>query len=264
MDPTSSLEEDNSAAVSYLVAERRSEYVAIMDVLEASIADLTPPELTRELARAGLVLGEDTVEERLDQLRTWGVVHASTDQSKVQRHSDLLARNWRYSPTVAGRHTHRFYNEFLRSAPAAREIPLTALAEVVRSLQVLHAWIGGDPSVDARSAIARVFVQHDAIDGGLLGAEDSLTGLVDRYDLDADHTSTLRHCSWITPPASPTNSTMDLPRLSGSSRASAPHFGDLAAKGGGGIRGRRVDPKRGGCRGAGRPHRRLGGHLVMV
>ena len=36
MDPTSSLEEDNSAAVSYLVAERRSEYVAIMDVLEAS------------------------------------------------------------------------------------------------------------------------------------------------------------------------------------------------------------------------------------
>jgi uncharacterized protein (TIGR02677 family) len=229
LGPTSTHEEDNSAAVSYLVAERRGDYVAIMDVLEASIADLTPPELTRELAKAGMALGEDTVEERLDQLRTWGVVHASTDQSKVQRHSDLLARNWRYSPTVAGRHTHRFYNEFLRSAPAAREIPLTALAEVVRSLQVLHAWVGGDTSVDTRSAIARVFVQHDALDGGLLGAEDSLTGLVDRYDLDADHTSTLRQL--LVDYATRVANELD----DGSAQAFglleglAPHFGDLAA-----------------------------------
>jgi uncharacterized protein (TIGR02677 family) len=230
LDPTSTLEEDNSAAVSYLVAERRSEYVAIMDVLEASIADLTPPELTRELAKAGLVLGEDTVEERLDQLRIWGVVHASTDQSKVQRHSDLLSRNWRYSPTVAGRHTHRFYTEFLRSAPAAREIPLTALNEVVRSLRALHEWVGGDGSVDVRAAIARVFVQHDALDGGLLGAEDSLTGLVDRFDLDADRTSMLRQL--LVDYATRVANELD----EGSAQAFglleklAPHFATLAAK----------------------------------
>lgn len=44
------------------------------------------------------------METRLDKLRDWTAASARTDTSRIPRHADLLARNWRRTATPAGRH----------------------------------------------------------------------------------------------------------------------------------------------------------------
>jgi len=179
---------DARMALSYLVAERTDDYVAVMDVLEASVSELSPVEITRELAEAGHSIPEPVVEDRLDALRQWGVVHATDDPSKILRHSDLLSRNWRYSPTAVGRQVQRFFHAVLAGTPTVREIPLAGLNRVIRALESLRDGTADDPVEATRT----IFVSHDDLDAALVSAEDTLAGLADRYDLDDADTAELR------------------------------------------------------------------------
>lgn len=173
--------------LSYLLYGEVDEYVAIMDVLESSVNDMRPAEVARALAETGRPLDPVVVESRLDTLRGWGVLHATTDTSRIRRHADLLARNWRYTPTPLGRQVHRFYRTVLVGTPVMREIPLAGLNGVVRSLEALAAGAGS-----TAEHVRTVFVNHDDLDGALVGAEDTLSALADRYDLDDDATAELR------------------------------------------------------------------------
>lgn len=56
---------DSRRAMAYLVAPEADDYLAIMAVLEASITDLTPAEVTSALREAGTALGARTYEEAL-------------------------------------------------------------------------------------------------------------------------------------------------------------------------------------------------------
>ena len=116
-------EGDSRGVVSYLVVRESDQYVAIMDVLESSVTDLTPREIVAALQAAGTLLDERVVEERLKKLRKWGAVSPRTDTSRILRHSDLLARHWRYTATPTGRQAQRFYRTVLAGTPAVREIP---------------------------------------------------------------------------------------------------------------------------------------------
>lgn len=184
-------EGDSRGVVSYLVVRESDQYVAIMDVLESSVTDLTPREIVAALQAAGTLLDERVVEERLKKLRKWGAVSPRTDTSRILRHSDLLARHWRYTATPTGRQAQRFYRTVLAGTPAVREIPLSSLARVVDALDALAA---GMPqrSVDAAELVGRLFVSHDHLDAALVGAEDGLTGLADRFDLDDESTAELK------------------------------------------------------------------------
>lgn len=181
--------DDTRRVLIYLVVRESSHYIAIMQVLESSIADLTPREVGLQLHAAGVSLDEETLEARLDKLREWGAVSARTDTSRILRHADLLARNWRYTPTPAGRQAQRFYRTVLAGAPAVREIPLSSLARVVEAAEVLAT---EGPAGSVSELVGRLFVNHDDLDGALVGAEDSLAGLVDRFDLDDAATSELK------------------------------------------------------------------------
>jgi uncharacterized protein (TIGR02677 family) len=179
---------DARLALSYLIYGEVDEYIAIMDVLESSVTELTPAEVARAVGDAGRFLAQEVVEDRLDRLRAWGAVHATTDTSRILRYSDMLARNWRYTATAVGRHVHRFYRTALAGTPAVREIPLASLNRIVRTLEQLR-----DGRADnVADAVSEVFVSHDDLDGALVGAEDALAGLADRYDLDTDSAAELR------------------------------------------------------------------------
>jgi hypothetical protein len=180
---------DARAAISYLVLGAIDDYIALMDVLESAVGDLSPADVAQAVTDAGHPLDVEIVEDRLDQLRAWGVVHATTDTSRILRHSDLLARNWRYTPTSAGRQVHRFYRTVLAGTPTVREIPLAGLNRIVRALESLH---DRTTTADLAETISVVFVNHDDLDAALVGAEDALAGLADRYDLDHDSTAELR------------------------------------------------------------------------
>lgn len=75
----------------------------------------------------------------------------------------------------------------LAGTPAVREIPLAGLNRIVRALEQLRN--GTD---DVAETVSVVFVNHDDLDGALVGAEDTLAALADRYDLDDGSTAELR------------------------------------------------------------------------
>lgn len=181
---------DARAVLIYLVAPESDQYVAVMDVLEASVTDLTPREVVARLAAVGTTLSDGVVEARLDKLREWGAVSARTDTSRILRHADLLARNWRYTATTAGRHVQRFYRKVLAGTPTVREIPLSSLARVVETAESLASTPQVGPGT--ADAIGKLFISHDDLDAALVGAEDSLAGLADRFDLNDASTAELK------------------------------------------------------------------------
>jgi hypothetical protein len=178
------------AVVSYLVVQESSQYIAIMDTLEGSITDLTSSEVGVRLQAAGIILDANLVQTRLDALRDWGAVSARTDASRILRYSDLLARNWRYTATPAGRQVQRFYRKFLAGTPAVREIPLSSLSRVVQAAEALAST--SPPDASTSELIGRLFVNHDDLDAALVGAEDSLAALADRFDLNDNSTAELK------------------------------------------------------------------------
>lgn len=189
--------DDSRRVMTYLVVRESDDYLAVMDVLEGSVTDLTPGEVTTTLRTLGKALDSKTVETRLDALRTWGAVSARTDTSRAERYADLLARNWRYTATPAGRQTQRFYRDVLAGTPTLREIPLSSLSRVVTALEALAADMADGlgtltNSPDTVERIGALFTSHDDLDGALVGAEDALAGLADRFDLDDDRTAELK------------------------------------------------------------------------
>lgn len=184
---------DGRVVLSYLLAEAAGDYIAIMDALDSSVIELSPPEVASAVSEGGRPLRVEVVEDRLERLRYWGAAHATTDSSRILRHSDLLARNWRYTATAMGRQVHRFYKSMLAGTPAMREIPLAGLSRIVRALDTLRDGAGSVAAAeDVSEAVSVVFVNHDDLDGALVGAEDALAALADRYDLDDASTAELR------------------------------------------------------------------------
>lgn len=182
--------EDARSALIYLVVQESSQYIAIMDVLESSITDLTPDEVGDRLRVAGAPLDASIIQTRLDKLREWRAVSARTDASRILRYADLLARNWRYTATPAGRQVQRFFRKVLAGTPAVREIPLSSLARVVHAAEALASSSAAD--TPTAELIGRLFVSHDDLDAALVGAEDNLAGLVDRFDLNDESTAELK------------------------------------------------------------------------
>lgn len=182
---------DARRCVAYLLVGESDQYIAVMQVLESSVTDLTPAEVSRALKTQGVDLSVDIVERRLDRLRAWSAVSARTDAKLIKTRAELLARNWRYTATPAGRQVQRFYRTVLAGAPAMREIPLASLARVVSSLEALcrNPTL---PSDQVAEHIGRVFTSHDDLDSALVGAEDALAALADRFDLDDEHTADLK------------------------------------------------------------------------
>jgi hypothetical protein len=196
-DPATSGESDSRAAVGFLIRPEADEYIAIMTVLEASVIEMSGAEVRTELARVGRRVSPETVEARLDALIDMGAVSYQTNTSQVRRVADLLARNWRYTPTLIGRQVQRFYREFLTGTPTAREIPISALNLLVTNLENLAAGFATEAAHSAVTgrhvdAVTTIFTSHDSLDSALVGAEDELKILANRFDLDDESASDLK------------------------------------------------------------------------
>jgi uncharacterized protein (TIGR02677 family) len=189
---------DARTVVGYLVRPESSEYIAIMDVLEGSVTDLTVSEVATALSAAGLRMDARLVETRLDALKDIGAVSVRSDTSHARRYAEILARNWRYTASPAGRHVQRFYRQVLAGTATVREIPIVSLNRIVSNLEQLAASLGaGEPDASrldttVLDAVNAVFTSHDDLDAAMVGAEDALIGLADRFDLDEEHTNDLK------------------------------------------------------------------------
>ncbi|WP_051389204.1 DUF2397 family protein [Arthrobacter sp. 35W] len=195
--PVTSGDSDSRAAVGYLIRPEADEYIAVMTVLEASVTEMSATEVRAELARVGRRVSPETVEARLDALIGMGAVSYQTNAAQVRRVADLLARNWRYTPTLIGRQVQRFYREFLTGTPTVREIPISALNLLVTNVENLAAELSMEAGHSAATgphvdAVTTIFTSHDSLDSALVGAEDELKTLANRFDLDDESASDLK------------------------------------------------------------------------
>ncbi|UUU45126.1 DUF2397 domain-containing protein [Streptomyces sp. NBC_00162] len=182
----------------YLVRPEADVYIAIMDVLEGSVTDLTVAEIAAALSGGPLRMELRLVETRLDALKGMGAVSVRSDTTHARRYAEILARNWRYTASPAGRHVQRFYRQVLAGTATVREIPIVSLGRLVSHLEQLAASLGSDKPAAGRvdaailDAANAVFTSHDDLDAALVGAEDALLRLADRFDLDEERTSDLK------------------------------------------------------------------------
>jgi hypothetical protein len=189
---------DARRVVGYLVRPESDEYIAIMDVLEGSVTDLTAAEVAAALSAAGPRVDARTVEVRLNALHDLGAVSVRSDNSRARRYVEILARNWRYTASPAGRLVQRFYRQVLAGTATVREIPIVSLNRIVTHLESLAAALGArEPAVGGLDgacvdAVGAVFTSHDDLDAALVGAEDALMALADRFDLDEERTRDLK------------------------------------------------------------------------
>lgn len=196
-DPVLSGASDSRAAVGYLIRPEADEYIAVMTVLEASVTAMSATEVRTELARVGRHVSPETVEARLDALIDIGAVSYQTNTAQIRRVADILARNWRYTPTLIGRQVQRFYREFLTGTPTVREIPISALNLLVTNLEDVAAELSTEAAHPAAigghvDAVTTIFTSHDSLDSALVGAEDELKTLANRFDLDDESASDLK------------------------------------------------------------------------
>ncbi|MFD7626635.1 DUF2397 family protein [Streptomyces sp. NPDC059851] len=67
----------------------------------------------------------------------------------------ILARNWRYTASPAGRHVQRFYHQVLAGTVTVREIPIVSLNRIVSHLEQLAAALGAAEPESGRLDVPR-------------------------------------------------------------------------------------------------------------
>ncbi|MFJ3214181.1 DUF2397 family protein [Streptomyces flaveolus] len=181
---------DPARVVGYVLSPLRGQYLAIMDVLERSVDHLTPAEVRAALAAEGTELSLATVTRRLRALSDTFLAASGRPDSDVERWNELNGARWRYSATPRGRQMQRLWRHLASDGLVPREIPMDGLARIHRALGAMH----GDqvPDTTLSELAGQVFVEHDHLDGALVGQADMLAHLADRFDLDLRATGELK------------------------------------------------------------------------
>ncbi|WTO32885.1 DUF2397 domain-containing protein [Streptomyces achromogenes] len=181
---------DPARVVGYLLSPLRGQYLAIMDVLEQSVDHLTPAEVRAALTAAGMELPVTVVTARLRALSDTFLAVSGRPDSDVERWHELNGARWRYSATPRGRLVQRLWAQLASDGLVPREIPIDGLSRIHRALAALNGDEAGDAGLS--DLAGQVFVEHDHLDGALVGQADMLAQLADRFDLDLRATGELK------------------------------------------------------------------------
>ena len=181
----------NVEAVRYLTAESNRDYVAIMDVLVDASFDLTPSKVSDHLAVVGIDLPVDITRQRLIKLHQWQVVSETTALDSFSSFKDFQASRQEYAVNALGRAVHHFFRTTLAGDQRPRAVDLNHLQTVVRALETLADDIYMSDTAFAEN-ISTLFTSHEQLDAALIGAADTLSALMIRFDLDDDGAAELR------------------------------------------------------------------------
>ena len=179
---------DARGVVAYLLAPESSDYIAIMSALDSSPYDMTPADVCEAMRENDIHMDVKVAETRLEKLRSWGAAAGRSDHSHARRVQDFINRSFRYSATLHGRDTQRFYIGRLSNTTLSREIPLQSLKTVVNALEALARPDTSTADEWTSARINEIFIAHDDLDGLLVGSEETLIKLSDRFDLDTNNT----------------------------------------------------------------------------
>ena len=184
----------------YLGGDEWTEYRAILAVFaDTYFSDFSPAEVHARLAsspESGLAhLSEDTIGDRLEGLRRWGNLEASSDVGRPTSIDDYYRRRHRYLITPAGQQVFDLVERVLASVHEVADPQPGRLSDLRRHLQLLadHASRGFRDldSEAATAAVRAVFDTHERFADELTGFFRQLAQWQNRYDLDTDEVQLL-------------------------------------------------------------------------
>src|SRR5579884_727543 len=135
---------------SYVIAEKATLYVAVVDALIAAkerfILQLRPAEVARHVA--GASAGE--VAEALEALEVWGNVTKFYDTSAPETLDQFYSRRFLYQLTVAGVAAHRGIQAVRRAGLDTGRLSAVLLPSIIEDLTALCHEAAGDEPDGAR------------------------------------------------------------------------------------------------------------------
>ena len=173
----------------YIGGGEWNEYRSILAVFaDTYFADFSPEEVQARLGE--LPLSPDIVQDRLESLRRWGNLEASSDIGRPSSIDDYYRRRHRYLITRAGQQVFDLVERVLRSADEVADPQAGRLSDLHRHLQLLadHAprRFRDLPVPEATAAVRAVFDTHERFADELTGFFRQLAQWQSRYDLSPD------------------------------------------------------------------------------
>ncbi|MGH3916102.1 MAG: DUF2397 family protein [Pseudonocardiaceae bacterium] len=179
-------------ALRYAVNEEAASYIAIMrtfiGAISGLLSDQSAAEVAARLADQGLELSVDTVDERLSYLVAHGNLARSPRESEARNLREYLQNRARYQLTQRGELVHRYVEDLLGYAEAAREVSTEMLGGILQGLTELGRYdeaslAAADPDEVAR-AIGTLFAQFERLVSSTRDFYTYLSQVLVRYDLD--------------------------------------------------------------------------------
>ncbi|MER5887800.1 DUF2397 family protein [Streptomyces sp. NPDC001941] len=181
---------DPARVVGYVLSPLRAEYVAVMEVLEQAVDQLTPAEVRSALLDHGTDLPLTTVTTRLRTLGETFLAVSGRPDSEVERWHELNGARWRYTATPLGRQMQRWWTQLAGEGLVPREIPLDGLSRIRQALVTMRTADTTDETLS--ELVGQVFLEQDHLDASLVGQADMLAQLADRFNLDLQSTGELK------------------------------------------------------------------------
>ncbi|MDE0133697.1 MAG: TIGR02677 family protein [Acidimicrobiaceae bacterium] len=182
----------------YLGGEEWAEYRAILAVFaDTYFSDFGPAEVHAQIRDADLAerLSPDTVHDRLESLRRWGNLEASTDIGRPSSIDDYYRRRHRYLITPAGQQVFDLVERVLASADKVADPQAGRLGDLHRGLQLLADHASGNfrdlAAADATAAVRAVFDTHERFVDEITGFFRQLAQWQSRYDLSPEEVQLL-------------------------------------------------------------------------
>lgn len=182
----------------YLGGEEWAEYRAILAVFaDTYFSDFGPAEVHARLHDEHLAerLSPDTLHERLESLRRWGNLEASTDIGRPSSIDDYYRRRHRYLITPAGQQVFDLVERVLASADQVTDPQAGRLGDLHRGLQLLADHAASDfrdlTAADATAAVRAVFDTHERFVDEITGFFRQLAQWQSRYDLSPEEVQLL-------------------------------------------------------------------------
>lgn len=162
------------------------EYRSILGIFAGTFfAELTPDEVTVQLAATGVDLPVETVAQRLESLKSWGNLDASASVGAVSTVADYYRRRNRYLITRVGQEVHELVEGVLAQVDDVRDVALGRLDVLVAALEALLRLDAAtaDPGILA-DAVRAVFDPHRAFSAEITQFFAAINQWQVRYDLD--------------------------------------------------------------------------------
>ena len=169
----------------YVVGEEWPEYRAIMGVFAGTFfAEFTPDDVAAHLGAAGTPLDVAVVGERLESLRRWGNLTASSAVGNPTSLADYYRRRSRYLITRAGQEVHDLVEGVLNRVDEVRDVTTGRMRALRDALSAL-AEVDPERAEPERLAdlVRAVFDPHRAFTSEITQFFAAINQWQSRYDL---------------------------------------------------------------------------------